>query len=270
VWVPELFSLPVLVRLQEKWELERLEAVPYYDGLMAGEPDALISSFAGEPVLHDPNNGRVLGVRAFEMYVIKLSAWLAERRMSFAPVDGVSTETRVLEEVVLQLDGLSGRVDVPVAIVADRRPDGRLVELRVYHSMRPVVGYRVHRPPLLQRDPELHASDVIAEYQRALAAGNVDAIVSTFEPDAYVRESAVGDSVLSGVESLRDGYARAFSNGGGISIEHCAVVDDGRVCALEYNVVRRGDTEVPPEAAAAVHVRGQSGRLAAVRNYDDI
>jgi hypothetical protein len=53
-WVPELFSAPVLERWREKWERERLEAVPYYDGLMAGEHDALVSSFAGEPVLHDP------------------------------------------------------------------------------------------------------------------------------------------------------------------------------------------------------------------------
>ena len=57
LWIPELFSAPVLARLQEKWEWERLEAVPYYDGLMAGEPDALIRSFAGEPVLLDPYAG---------------------------------------------------------------------------------------------------------------------------------------------------------------------------------------------------------------------
>jgi hypothetical protein len=60
-WIPELFSEPVLERLREKWERERLEAVPYYDGLMAGERDALIRSFAGEPVLHDPLHGRVRG-----------------------------------------------------------------------------------------------------------------------------------------------------------------------------------------------------------------
>ena len=48
-WVPELFSAPVLERLQEKWQRERLEAVPFFDGLMSGERDALVDSFAGEP-----------------------------------------------------------------------------------------------------------------------------------------------------------------------------------------------------------------------------
>jgi hypothetical protein len=45
-------------------------------------------------------------------------------------------------------------------------------------------------------------------------------------------------------------YELLFSNGGGIPFEHCAVIDDGRVCALEYNVVRWGKTELPPEAGS--------------------
>ena len=47
------------------------------------------------------------------------------------------------------------------------------------------------------------------------------------------------------------------------------MIDDGRACALEYNVVRWGKTELPPEAGVAVYVRGASGKLAAARIYDD-
>ena len=68
-WSPELFSAPVLARLEEKWQRERLDAVPYYDGLMSEEHAALIGSFAGEPVLHDPLHGRVRGARELEAYV---------------------------------------------------------------------------------------------------------------------------------------------------------------------------------------------------------
>ena len=60
-----------------------------------------------------------------------------------------------------------------------------------------------------------------------------------------------------------------FSSGGGIPLEHCALVDDGRACALEYNVVGWGQTQLPPQAGVAVYVRGQSGKLAAARVYDD-
>lgn len=44
---------------------------------------------------------------------------------------------------------------------------------------------------LLQADLEVHASDPLGDYQRALAAGDVLATVAAFEPDVYVREPAV-------------------------------------------------------------------------------
>jgi len=68
---------------------------------------------------------------------------------------------------------------------------------------------------------------------------------------------------------LRSLYELFFSNGGGIPLEHCTSTDDGRACALEYNVVRWGRTEMPPEAGIAVYVRGKSGKLAIARIYDD-
>ena len=268
-WLPELFSAPVLERLEDKWERERLEAVPYYDGLMAGERDALIRSFAGEPVVHDPLHGRIMGARAFEAYVTHMQARFAAQNMSFDPVDDVVTETRAFEEVVLHLDGKAGRVDLPAAIIADRDPDGRLVELRVYHSMWPILGHHVHRPPMLQRDPELRAPGVVAEYQRALADGDLDAVLASFEPDAYAREPAGAGYVHQGPDGLRAFYARLFSNGGGIPLEHCALMGTERICALEYNIVRWGRSELPPEAGVAVYVRGGGGRLTAARIYDD-
>ena len=269
-WIPELFSEPVLEQLREKWDQERLQAVPYYDGLMSGELDALVRSFAGEPVLHDPRNGRVKGVRAFESYVTRLSSFFAQHNMSFDAVEDVITQNRAVEEFVLHLDGIGGRYEVPVAIVADREPDGRLLELRIYHSMWPIRGFHVHRPPLLQRDPDLHTSDVVADYQRALAAGDVDAILETFEAEAYAREPAGAQYFHRGRDGLRAFYEQLFSNGGGIPLEHCSQLDDGRACLLEYNVVSWGRTELNPAAGVAVYVRGESGRLAAARIYDDV
>ena len=125
------------------------------------------------------------------------------------------------------------------------------------------------RPPLLQPDPAVHAPDVIGEYQRALAAGDLQAAVAAFESDAYVREPAGGAYVHRGRDELIALYELFFSNGGGIPLEHCAVTDDGRSCALEYNVVRWGQTELPPQAGLAVYVRGSTGKLAGARIYDD-
>jgi hypothetical protein len=267
-WSPELFSVPARERLEET-RRERLVAVPYFDGLMAGEPGPLIGSFAVEPELHDPVRGRVKGTRAFATFVAETRSWLEQHDASVEDVAHAITARHGFEEVVLHLDGHDGKVALPVAIVADRRSDGRIEELRTYFSNRPLTGRHAHRPPVLQPDPELREPDVVGEYQRALRAGNVDEIVAAFEPDGYAREAAGGRHVHRGPDGLRSFYERLFSNGGGIALEHCKVIDDGRLCALEYNVVRWGDTELPPEAGVAVYERGANGRLAAARIYDD-
>jgi SnoaL-like protein len=268
-WVPELFSAPVL----EGWLAKRRKPVrrmPYFDGLLTGELDPLVQSFAGEPELHHPVRGRIKGRRAFEAYVADTNAWLSERNASIENVERILAEGRGFEEVVLHLDGDSAPVGLPVAVVADFQPGSELInELRVYYSSWPLTGRHATRPPVLQPDPELRDSDVVAEYQRALSAGDVDAIVAAFEPDGYAREPAGGEHVHRGADALRAFYERLFSNGGGIPLEHCAVVGDDRVTALEYNVVRWGRTELPPEAGIAVYVRGANGKLAAARIYDD-
>jgi SnoaL-like domain len=269
-WAPELFSAPVLQRLEEKWQ-QVLVTVPFFDGLVTGELDPLVGSFGGEPELHHPVRGRIRGVRAFSAYVAATNAWLRRCQASIEDVGHVIREgQRGCGEVVLHLDGDSGRVDLPVAVVADRQSDGRIDELRMYYSSWPVTGRHANRPPLLQPDPELRESDVVAEYQRALAAGDVDAIVAAFEPDGYAREPAGGQYIHRGSDGLRAFYEQLFSNGGGIPLEHCSVIDDQQACALEYNVVRWGQTELPPEAGVAVYARGQSGKLAAARIYDDV
>jgi hypothetical protein len=253
-WVPELFSTPVLQRVLDKTRRHELLSVPYFDGFMAREPDALVESFAGEPLVYDPLRGRVKGEAAFRAFVARTTEWLEEKNVTAEYVN--LAEGGGFEEVVLQLDGENGRVELPCATVTDRRADGRLEEVRVYHSTQPLTGLRGRRPPLLQPDPELREPGVVAEHQRALAAGDVDAIVAAFEPDAR-----------AGVRAF---YERMFTNGGGIAKEQCAIAGDGRTRALEYNVVRWGSTELLPQAGVAVYVRGESGKLAAVRIYDDV
>ncbi len=268
-WLPELFSAPALAQLQDRLRLEELRTVPYFAGFLTGETDALIHSFAGEPEVHYPVRGRVKGERAFAAYAAATKAWLEEREASIEEIGLLRTERRSVGEAVLHLGGEDGRVDLPVAISADHRSDGSLEEVRIYYSSWPLTGRHANRPPLLQQDPELREPDVVGDYQRALAAGDLDAILASFEPGGYAREPAGADFVHRGPEGLREFYKWLFSNEGGIPLEHCSVTDDERTCALEYNVVRWGQTDLPPEAGIAVYVRGESGKLAAARIYDD-
>jgi hypothetical protein len=270
-WLPWLFSGPALERIYDRAAVDARAAapVPYFAGVTSGETEALVQSFAGEPELHHPYRGRVRGRRAFEAFVTETNAWLTACNAAIGPVQRIITPRRGIEETVLTLDGDHGRVELPIAIAADRDEDARIVELRIYYGAWPLASRHAKRPPLLQPDPDLQAPDIVGEYQRALAAGDVAATVAAFESDGYVREPAGGEYVHRGRDELVTLYERFFSNGGGIPLEHCAVTDDGRSCALEYNLVRWGRTELRPEAGLAVYVRGDSGKLASARIYDD-
>ena len=271
-WLPELFGAAALQRLRGEAAADTLVAVPYLRRACWREsPTRWSSRSPASPSCYDPVRGRIKGERAFRAFVAETSAWLVRRnvvgrgRRARHPRADAASRRSFCTSTVRPAESISR-----CAIVADRRPDGRIDELRIYFSSWPLTGRHAHRPPLLQPDPELRESDVVADYQRALAAGDVDAIVAAFEPDGYAREPAGGEHVHRGRDGLRSFYEQLFSNGGGIPLEHCAVIDDGRACALEYNVVRWGRTELPPQAGVAVYVRGPGGRLAAARIYDDV
>jgi hypothetical protein len=223
-WSPELFSAPALGRIWEDERRRRRRIVPFFAGIVTGETEALVASFAGEPELHHPVRGRIKGVPAFERWAVRTSDWLADQGVRIEDVDDVITGDRGVEEVVLHGEG----IELPVAVVSEHEGGGAITEQRMYFAARLPTGRPAVRPPLLQ-------------------------------PGAPVAVPGAVD------EHLRAFYERLGADGGPIVLEHCAVNDDGRACALEYNVVAEGR----PRAGLAVCVRGDDGRLAAARIYDD-
>ena len=97
----------------------------------------------------------------------------------------------------------------------------------------------------------------------------MDGILAAYEPDATTREPSGGSYTYRGAETIRKIYTMMFQDGG-IGLEFCTATDDSVACAIEYNALRWGKTEMPPQAGIAVYVRGASGRLAAARIYDDV
>ncbi len=198
-WMPEVFSAPIAEARRAADAAPTNDAVPYYEGIMAEEPDALVRSFAGLPLVHDPRVGHVEGARGLRAYVSETVGWLRERDAVVENVALTLTRSRTVEEVVLYLIGAGERrVELPVAIVTDRNPDRTLKTIRVYHSMWPLTGGHRVREPLLPLDPNVVAPDVVGEYQRALAAGDLEAVLATYEDDAYVREPSGGVYVYRG------------------------------------------------------------------------
>lgn len=79
-WDPQLFSARFLSVVALERNTETVGAVPYFDGLLSDDPDVLVRSFAGEPQLHDPVQGRVKGAAAFTRYARTTAADLKAQR----------------------------------------------------------------------------------------------------------------------------------------------------------------------------------------------
>src|SRR3954469_22946504 len=101
-WVPELFSAPVVERIEET-SRRGVRTVPFFDGLLTGEMDALIGSFAGVPEVHLPQRGRVRGNRAFTEFVNEMTESFAGRNASIERVALVANERHGCEETILHL-----------------------------------------------------------------------------------------------------------------------------------------------------------------------
>jgi hypothetical protein len=125
------------------------------------------------------------------------------------------------------------------------------------------------RSPLLPKDDEVAVPPPVEAHLAALAKGNVDGVVASFEGGAALRDAA-GTTHFKEDGGLEKYYRRLLGAVGGVEVLKGARADDGRTCALEYTVVRVHGRPVVPQAGLAVYERGDSGLLRAVRIYEDV
>jgi limonene-1,2-epoxide hydrolase len=268
-WFPEFSTALELARRQTRAAGQADPVAQYVKALNEGDTDALETVWPGEVVVYDPHVGEVRGHWHLRRFVKRSRSLLSERHARIETIASISTGGRAVVELLAHVASQDGReVAWPVAIVAES-PDDRSVEFRSYFSQWPVYGERHVRPPILEPG-EVNPGGVVGRYQAAVEAGDVEAVVNTFGPDGYFRESIGPQYVHRGTRELRSFFTTWFSAGGGIGLEHCTVTDDGSRCALEYNCVRWGSHDLPPQAGIGIYERGADGLLAAARVYDDV
>jgi hypothetical protein len=242
--------------------------------LLAGQSDQLIRRLGDRATVDDPIFGRGSGMPALERFLREVADWLAKHQASFERAGFTQGSDRDVTEGALALTFDGRRVSVPVAIVAERRKE-REVELRLYYSTGPIHGTHAVRGPLLPQDDEVAVPPPVAAHLDALARGDLDAIVASFQNGAAVRDpsGAVHPRGDAG-GALRGYYEKLLRGSGGdragVEILKGARADDGRTCVLEYTVVRVHGKNVAPQAGLAVYERGESGLLSGVRVYEDI
>ena len=92
-WMPEVFTTPLATArsAQDEETTSTNDAVPYYEGILADEPDALVRSFAArQPVLDDPRVGYVEGTRELRAFATGTAEWLRERDAACWPAGAAS------------------------------------------------------------------------------------------------------------------------------------------------------------------------------------
>jgi hypothetical protein len=244
-------------------------ASTFLDALARGFTSEVAEHLADEAVIDDPRAGTVTGSEPIHRWLVDEHAWLASLAARVEPVRVTRAGARCAVEWLAHVSAPGGE-QLPVAAVIELEPHGLLRAVRLYHSFWPVEKRHRLRGRVLPARHDLALAPPVGAYQAALAAGDVEAVLACFEPDAYAREPAGEPWVHRGQDGLRALYASFFANGGGIPLEHGGAVDDGVACAVEYTAVRWGRTELPPQAGVAVYVRGASGLLAGARIYDDV
>jgi len=267
-WFPDFASAVELARQQTRAAGRADPVGQYFTALNNGDTRALETVWPGEVVVHDPRAGEVRGHRQLRHFVSRNQRWLAEHHARSETVAATYSGGRAVVELLAHVDVDGREMAWPVAVVAEA-PDDLSVVFRSYCSQWPVAGRRELRPAILEPGP-VHPGDVVGRYQAALEAGDAQAIASTFGADGYYREPIGPHATHRGTAELRSFFARSFSAGGGIGLQYCAVTDDGVRCALEYNCVRWGSHDLPPQAGLGVYERGPDGLLAAARVYDDV
>lgn len=266
-WFPDFVGAVELARQRTRAAGRADPVGQYFAALTSADTRTLEDVWPGEVVVYDPRAGEVRGHRQLKQFVRRNEAWLAERHARTEVVASTTTAGRSAVELLAYLDGYGRPLAWPVAVVAES-PDDRSVVFRTYCSQWPVEGRRPVRPPILEPG-RAEPGDVVGRYRAALAAGDADAVVSTFEPDGYLREPIDQHPPHRGAAELRAYFRDCFA-AGGIDLQPCVLTDDSVRCAVEYNCVRRGAGDLPPQAGLAVFERGADGLLAAVRVYDDI
>jgi hypothetical protein len=267
-WFPDFVSGVELARRKSRIEGQADPVAQYLTALNEGDTRVLENAWPGEVVVYDPRAGEIRGHKQLRRFVSHNLSWLAERQARIETVASTHVPGRAVVELLAHMPDNGPELAWPVAVVADC-PDDRSVVFRTYCSQWPVDGRRHVRPPILEPEPA-DLGDVVGRYHAALAAGDAEAIVTTFARDGYFRESIGPHSTHRGTAELRSFFAACFSEGGGIRLQHCAVTDDGVRCALEYNCVGWGSHDLPSQAGIAVYERGPGGLLAAARVYDDV
>lgn len=242
----------------------------YFPALLGESPQELAIRLGERATTYEPLFGACAGMADIKSRLAELSKWLGDTSASYAHGGTMVGVDRDVTEGTLSLR-LDGReVELPIAIVVERKR-AREVDLRVYHATQPIDRWQAARPPRPGTEKEPVLPTDVAAHLSALRMGDADALVAGYESTGALRD---GTGKAFGREGggLREFYVSLLQNAQGTN-EWVPLVrsaaDDGRICAIEYEIEKLRGGETAPKEGLMVFERGDSALFRSVRMYDE-
>jgi hypothetical protein len=104
---------------------------------------------------------------------------------------------------------------------------------------------------------------------KGIKNADIDLVLSLFEDEAYVQEPSGSQFRHYGFKGRKKFYSSAFDNGG-VPLKHCTATFDGVCFAVEYIFNKWGKSKFEHQAGIAIFDIGKTGKIKAVRIYDDV
>jgi hypothetical protein len=217
--------------------------------------------------VEDPVAGSVRGSVEVGRFVDRSKAWLDERAGRVDIVAITTSPIRTVAEFNVTVTDRGRSAVLPLALVVEPTPVE--LRLRVYFSLFALTGERIVRPPLLAPNPEANPAGIAGRYLRALRAGDAAACVACYEDDGCLQGPGGPGFARCGRTTLAVEYPRHLERGG-IVLEPCTLTTNDERTAVEFNLVRWGDVDLPAQAGISAYQVGPTGRILSNRVYDDV
>jgi len=243
----------------------------YFPALLGDLEEPLGVRLGARATVYNPLFGSATGLTPIRRQLHDVSAWLGEHVATYAHAYTLVGVDRDVSEGTLGLRTDGHHVELPVAIVAERRK-AREIDVRVFHATRRVGAWQAARSPRPPADRDHAIPGDVAAHLAALRLGDPDALVVGFEADGALRDGA-GATHARANGKLREFYVRLLqSERGGndwVPIVRSSA-DDGRTCAIEYETEKLRGDETAPKEGLLVFERGDNGLFRSVRLYDEV
>lgn len=239
----------------------------YFSILKEEDLDILISILKDESTISTPFEETLIGKDNIKNYIIRLKDWLKNKNANIEIFNSIDTDNRLIIEFVINLNIDDKFVELPAVVVIDIEKN-LVNNIRIYHSSWPLTGKHGIIKPVLKPVDNLDEPDIIIRYMQGIKNADIEMVLSLFEEDGYLQEPSGSKFRHKRKTGLREFYNYAFYKGG-VPLKHCTATFDERYFAVEYVFDQWGNVRFESQAGIAIYEIGKTGKIAAVRIYDD-